>query len=426
MLFFAMVCLLLSGGCSGDSGKKKEGEEKPDGPVPIAHAGEDQRVWPGEKVFLDGTKSVGGDTWEWTVDESSFPVGLSNPNSPTPHFRAVSTGGCILSLRVGKNGVFSKPAWVIVSVNSLPRASFESFEPQPRKREMLFFQGETLDVFSTNEPRLRIVAKGEGDTVILRNNSTGTIYPPTEKTGYVAKYDLQVDLEVGENRFELAASDDFGHSARQYFFVSYNPTIEFLDDLKVNPSVEWTGETVDATFTLMAYKHNQRYVPEKFDLYRVDDEGRLVEKVGEMREASDKPGGTYETTLRMYSSQPGWFYYKAVCEEDGGLRQESTSVDFGFFQQPTKEEYARAKQIIDEALDQVFPEKSSTLSKGELDDRIEALAVVLQGMEGVDHVKVDWRKQRSEVVFKFGGIDLSIPLKPRFDMGAASGRSGGK
>ena len=79
----------------------------------VADAGPDQTVVAGQGVTLDGTGSVGADTFAWTLDGAS----LSDPNTTTPTFCAAVPGAYDATLVVGNAVGFASDT---VTITALP------------------------------------------------------------------------------------------------------------------------------------------------------------------------------------------------------------------------------------------------------------------------------------------------------------------
>lgn len=94
-------------------------------PTPIARAGEDLLICPGQSVTLNGNNSIGqGMTrFSWTG-----PAGLTNQTSPTPAFTSSVPGRYTIYLNFTAGNCTDQDS-VVVEVSSLPEASFNVDDP---------------------------------------------------------------------------------------------------------------------------------------------------------------------------------------------------------------------------------------------------------------------------------------------------------
>ncbi len=113
--------------------------EKPENSAPIADAGEDQKVLPGTKVTLDGTKSFDPDdkdagykilkfNWKFSTKPTGSKAALDKPTDPKPSFVADVRGKYVVSLVVtdpdGKDSVEDTvTVEAIPGLNKIPKLS---------------------------------------------------------------------------------------------------------------------------------------------------------------------------------------------------------------------------------------------------------------------------------------------------------------
>lgn len=89
--------------------------------MPIADAGEDQTVYVGETVKLDGTGSYDPDEdpiveYQWSLPQGDFTPALDDPSSATPKFKATQKGKLTFELIVSDGELWSEPDQVVITI----------------------------------------------------------------------------------------------------------------------------------------------------------------------------------------------------------------------------------------------------------------------------------------------------------------------
>ena len=208
--------------------------------IPIADAGTDETVEPGELVLLDGTASYDPDenyplTYAWEIlfkpDEST--AALTDPDTPTASFTADLPGDYVIQLVVTDSlGAASEPSTVLISTsNSAPVA--DAGEDQFIERAGVTVQ---LDGSLSFDPDGDPIAY-EWTITTKPNGSTAALSDPTAvNPTFVA------DL-LGTYIIQLVVSDPSGLISAPDEVVASSDNVRPVADAGLN-RVVFVGETV--------------------------------------------------------------------------------------------------------------------------------------------------------------------------------------
>jgi len=210
--------------------------------VPLANAGPDQTVLPGQKVILNGTASAGrtgaGLEYEWH-QVSGLTVALSNHSHPAPSFAAPSEpGDLVFELRVTEGGNADQD---VVAIKVGDQAGAEA---------PLASAGGDLDVPSEMMVRLDGSASRSAAGAVLAwqwDVSTGAgldVVDPDSR-----EPDLNVSKGPGAGVVKLEVAENGVGSAPDYATVRFGPDVAALATapaVSANPSDEYAvpGATV--------------------------------------------------------------------------------------------------------------------------------------------------------------------------------------
>lgn len=367
---------------------------------PIANASED-RVVVGErgiKVLLDGFQSQNADTYSWLLLEVPNDLAwkrtdVSEPTVASPYFRPRISGVYRFGLYAIKNDPHSS-SFADVRITYREPLDF-SVNVGDLHKHMEFIDHRHFYTVMASDQVANLT--GEGGPFITElncfNRTTGKNFSGTitqdGNFDVMTKFIFEnVEFVSGDNRLEIVVSDDLGSSKHELLWVTCNaPAIRFDDIMNIDlkPDVKRRGEAQESTFTLTTiYDKN---LPEKFDVYEVDKEGRLLRKVAELFPRT--PEYVYNGSFIPPSDVER--YYRAVYDS-GDIRFQTSIITHAIVLGESTEELAeksRAKALISAAVNKEFPlQFEESVTRLELERRVEAIAKDLSNTPGIKSVTI--------------------------------------
>jgi hypothetical protein len=382
----------MSGGCGGGGGGGGGGGDDGGGGggSSFANAGPDFIVGKGHKAVLDGSGSVGADSYEWTQTEGPEEVEISNPRAASPYFRSYKEGVYKLTLTAKRGGETASDE-VTVTVQAAPYVNV--LEPSVAKTR------------TVNEPQVDFsgyVSK-HVVSVALKNAATGQtaegeIQPPVSVSAEFAI--PSVNMAKGDNAITVTATDDLGQIATETFIITYNSTVEFIKGLSSERRSIKLNIPMDIAFTLEIYEHNGRRVPDSFDLYEVSEAGANIAKVGTLqKDASEE--GVYGGSFTLTKSALGKCYYRAECFEDGEF-QRSRVIEMSVIPNYTWEEAKASFELAYRIFDEMFPDDVIGENYFDAVENIEKYIDALNKRPEIERAELNGYADYISVVFKNG------------------------
>jgi hypothetical protein len=265
----------------------------------------------GSKVILDASENAIAGTYSWVYLGGPSEIRLWNKNTPSAYFWSEKPGVYRFELNITQDGTVIETRNVFVIMRNLHYININ--EPKienemdigtysiayPLEWIALNAVSDKIGALTTTESIVDIKGNASPHTVTLqcKNLATGAQY--TAST-FLKENNLEfsfsgVVLQEGDNIIEVTGIDDLGVTCRDARFITYNPSITFLEQLRLFPKYEGDN-LVNVKFSLQAKPVEENTVPEKFELYETTVSGDILHKIAELKPDNTASQGTYSTT----------------------------------------------------------------------------------------------------------------------------------
>ena len=191
--------------------------------IPVANAGSDQTVAPGQTVILDGTASSDQDgdslSYSWSLIEK--PAGsvasLTDPVTSSPAFTVDLSGQYVTQLIVNDGLADSDPVTVAISVTSLNLTVISPQDNSYTSNSHITVTGTVEDVDPNNK-----------NIGVRINNQLAVIDRSTTPLTYIAR----VPLQPGQQTISVMATAQLGEVAIKDLTVTRNPGGGYAVDIE--------------------------------------------------------------------------------------------------------------------------------------------------------------------------------------------------
>ena len=207
--------------------------------IPVANAGSDQTVVPGQTVILDGTQSSDQDgdslAYRWSLIEK--PAGsvasLTDTGSPSPTFTADLSGLYVMQLIVNDGFSNSVPVTVTTSATSLNLTVLSPADSSITSNSHIIITG-TVEDANTDNRNIGVVI----------NNQLAVINRSVTPLEYIAR----VPLLSGEQIITVVATTQKGESASKNLTITRNTGVGY--DINIKPTSGVSPLAVELSLSL--------------------------------------------------------------------------------------------------------------------------------------------------------------------------------
>lgn len=199
-----------------------------------------------------------------------------------------------------------------------------------------------------------------------------------------------VPLNEGDNKITIKAYDKDGNSGEDVIFVVYNKEIVFVEEPTINPDYIFKNDPpVDITFQAMITNESDKELSQ-VALYKVDEKGELVEKVGDMKDSGNVEDGDdipsdgsygYQGPFSSETSDPIYFRMTVKLEgsDTSGLSGVIKLTVVEHMSQQTMQEIDDLNQQVNDLVGQL---EQQGASQGEIAQEVNDLVGQQEGIEG--------------------------------------------
>lgn len=206
------------------------------GGTPVANAGPDQNVHSGNAVTLDGTATANAQNFSWSQIEGPF-VLVSGMDSAIASFTAGAPDTYQFELTATGVGGATATDVITVIVQDLPWVTFT----QPSRTSWISTNAGTVNVNG--------IVSAFIDSISLRNTVSNDVVDVAFAN---ESFDIDVELEYGDNPLRLTAVDNLGAQAQAEVIVTRNAAPGSLDAPQTNPREIFATTATEVLITVEA------------------------------------------------------------------------------------------------------------------------------------------------------------------------------
>ena len=379
-------------GCGGDgSASNSTGDNS--SISPSASAGSDIAVNKYSAVSLDASLSNDATSYKWLQTEGPT-VNLSDDESVTPEFIPKSAATYRFTLQAtNENG--SDTDEIIVVSQEISTVSFTS----PTFDEAITISQSPIAISGSTGQYIT--------SVILKNKTTGASYDGS-LDGNGSFSIGNVDLQSGDNVFELVGTDNTGTLSKDTLLVTYNNSVNFLSSPAFSVDSGFINDDVE-TIVSIAIDENQNIISDGVNLAELDSNGTTTTIIttlyddGNVANGDDIAGdGVYSRKVILNKSEAAIYNYRVAVNT--GVTEYSSPIYFTVLTPLTDQDIQSADETTEAAFTDNFPAVGSKFTQSEFDTYKHEILAELLSLSDVADAQFSTDENSIVIVFNSGLI----------------------